>query len=424
MEENAKAANDLTPTQSADRLAIIDIIRGFALLGILTVNMSLFYSPAIYMDILGLEQGQSLIDRLAVYGMDIFIQGKFYPMFSFLFGFGFIIFIERAEQKGYKAGFLYFRRLLVLLIIGVAHAFLLWFGDILITYALLAMFLLLFRKRQPKTILIWAVSLVLITLLMAGFFIGISLHVQNVNPEAMKAGYMEYLRYAEVQLEQSYQAYGEGSFADIYAQRKEDLSFLYSQSFILFPFILAMFLFGLFAAKIRIFQQVQEHSRFIRKVWIGSLLVSIPMVLLELYSSANVSEMESTMFDFYYLLGHLLSGASMCFFYISSLTLITNKNGLVQQLAPIGKVGRMALSNYLLQTILCTTFFYSYGFGLYGKVSPASGVIITLVIYGMQIVLSHYWLTRYSFGPAEWIWRNFTYGKIQPIQLSRDVTRP
>jgi uncharacterized protein len=112
-----------------------------------------------------------------------------------------------------------------------------------------------------------------------------------------------------------------------------------------------------------------------------------------------------------YFIAICLGGPTFCFFYITSLLLLTQKEIWIQRLSPIGAVGRMALSNYLFQSIVCTTIFYSYGLGLYGQVSPALGLLLTLVIYIVQVIISNAWLKSYSFGPVEWVWRRLTYGK-------------
>ncbi len=119
-------------------------------------------------------------------------------------------------------------------------------------------------------------------------------------------------------------------------------------------------------------------------------------------------------------LGNLLwaiGGPALCFFYASAIVLLAQREAWKRRLAPLAAVGRMALSNYLMQTLTCTTIFYHYGLGFYGKVGPAAGVGLTLLIYGLQIPLSVWWLKHFRFGPVEWLWRTLTYGKLQPVRL-------
>ena len=143
----------LSPTALQERIALLDVLRGFAIFGILLVNMATFNSPWIYLMNTEVEWWTSGIDRLAEWAIQFVAQGKFYSLFSFLFGWGFSNQMSRAGARGAKFVPIYRRRLFALLMIGWAHAFLLWYGDILNTYAILGFLLFFFRKRQPKTVL-------------------------------------------------------------------------------------------------------------------------------------------------------------------------------------------------------------------------------------------------------------------------------
>lgn len=103
--------------------------------------------------------------------------------------------------------------------------------------------------------------------------------------------------------------------------------------------------------------------------------------------------------------------------YASGLVLLAQDPRWHARLLPLAAVGRTALSNYLLQTLICTTIFYGYGLGLYGQIGPAVGIALTLVIFGLQVPLSNWWVKRFRFGPFEWLWRSLTYGKLQPLRL-------
>jgi uncharacterized protein len=400
------------PTQPNERIKIVDIIRGFALLGILSVNMALFSSPIMYIQAAGIELWDHTWDKWTQVAISFLAEGKFYPMFSFLFGLGFMIFIQRAEQKGLKPVKLYLRRVMILLGIGLVHAFFIWAGDILIVYALLAFVLVLFRYRQPKTLLWWAFILLFIPILMMSLLFGLVILGSLVQSEAELASqHQQYLTSLQEMIEQSLSAYGTGSFADVFSQRVTDLSFIYQSVFISLPTILAMFLFGVYAVKINVFREVRKHISLVKKVWLWSLLIGIPLAFLQVTSSPAIDTVHPSFYDMTYFIAIFLGGPTFCFFYITSLLLLTQKEIWIQRLSPIGAVGRMALSNYLFQSIVCTTIFYSYGLGLYGQVSPALGLLLTLVIYIVQVIISNAWLKSYSFGPVEWVWRRLTYGK-------------
>ena len=120
------------------------------------------------------------------------------------------------------------------------------------------------------------------------------------------------------------------------------------------------------------------------------------------------------------LLGDMLwrvGAPALSFFYASAILLLFQRTAWQRHLAPLAAVGRTALSNYLLQSVICTTIFYSYGFGLYGRIGQPAGVALTFLIFALQIPVSVWWLRHFRFGPVEWLWRTLTYGKLQPMRL-------
>jgi len=114
-----------------------------------------------------------------------------------------------------------------------------------------------------------------------------------------------------------------------------------------------------------------------------------------------------------------LGDAGLCLFFITSIVLLYHQGKWLHLFKPLASTGRMALSHYLFQSIVCTTIFYSYGLGLYGKVGIVSGIILAIAIFAVQIVISKYWLEHFQFGPVEWIWRCFTYGKLFRMKSDR-----
>lgn len=396
------------PISSRERIVTIDIIRGFALLGIFLVNMPSFHSPVFmetFPDYTGVDFGLDLLFQM-------FVQTKFYTMFSFLFGLGFYIFMSRAEQKELRINILFTRRLFVLLLFGVLHLIFLWFGDILHTYALTGFLLLLFYKRKPKTLLIWAFSLIVV------FHALIS--VQFLIPAAeMEAIYTELDKEEGEKLEEYVKMYEHAPYGEwvSYRLQTEMGRLLSGLPFAMFT-VLAMFLFGLYAGKIGFFSDVTKHLIKIKKIWWISLLVSIPLVsLLALYKVdvINVGVYQQNAIALF----TSLSGFSLCFFYISSLTLLLRREFWQKLLRPLGFTGQMALTNYLLQTILSVGIFL--GLNYYGKVSLAGGTLICLAIYAGQTLLSYFWLKKYRFGPFEWLWRTLTYGYVQPMKKEETV---
>ena len=409
-EQNLENALITAPVQAQERIVVLDIIRGVALLGILLVHMPLWFgTPYLYLSLFDqTTEWVNIWDRVAYIFVDTFVQGKFFPIFSFLFGLGFFIFFERAKERSTKPKRLFCKRLFILLIIGLIHAFFIWFGDVLVSYALLGFLLPLFFNRKPKTILIWAIALfapiAFLTVLGAAFTILLNGANAEVTTTQMPAIFMG----LKDNIESSFQAYGHGTFGEIMAQRASDTllgyAFLFAIIFVIFP----IFLLGLYAGKKGIFQNLEANLPFIRKTWIWSCVIGLSMSVVTLILR---NQTETNLISFINIVTGFFRDAGLIVFYFTSITLLFQKTKWVSKLKPFGYVGRMALSNYLLQSIIGTMIFYSYGLGLYGQIAPALGFVLAILIFIIQIIISKWWLSRYQFGPMEWVWRSLTYGK-------------
>jgi uncharacterized protein len=177
--------------------------------------------------------------------------------------------------------------------------------------------------------------------------------------------------------------------------------------------VLAMFLFGLAAGKAGVFQETTKHLSFLKKIRLITFLISIPLVLVLALFKLDILDAGVKQI-FVVQLFKSFTGISLCFFYISALTLLLRKEKWQKILRPLGYAGQMALTNYLSQTIISIIIFV--GFGFYGQVSLAAGTLLCLLIFAAQIAFSTIWLRLYKFGPFEWLWRSFTYGKLQPMK--------
>jgi uncharacterized protein len=410
----------LGPTELNERINELDVLRGFALLGILIANMAFFSSPILYLSITGIEWWTSPWDQLVESFIQFVVAGKFYTLFSFLFGLGMILFMERADIKGHCSLRLYIRRLIVLLLFGIVHAFFIWSGDILLTYAALGFLLALFRNRKPKTILIWSMVSFLIPIILLFIVVGLA-GLSAALPEGKEMWIQDsqdFMDSAAVQVESSMQAYGLGSYADMMKQRRNELSLMYSNGLFTLPHVFAMFLLGVYTTKRKIIHDIPSHMPMIRRVWIWSLGLGVLSSIFVYMSEKKIDNVFPTIYDLMHLSFTFLSSSALCLFYVTSLILLLRNDRLKTILSPMASMGRMAISNYLLQSIICTMLFYSYGLGLYGKVGPALTLLMALVIYSCQMVVSRYWLNRYQIGPVEWLWRSLTYGNRQPMKKS------
>ncbi|MGP4082976.1 DUF418 domain-containing protein [Pseudalkalibacillus sp. R45] len=396
-----------TPISTHQRIATIDIIRGFALLGIFLVNMPALSAPALMYDLYSVQPTYQGINRWVRLLFDLFIQAKFYPMFSFLFGFGFYIFLSRAELKTDKPRKLFIRRLVILLAFGLLHLIFVWYGDILHTYALIGFLLVFFYNRKPKTILIWAISLLV-------FFYTIVALPLLAPPSFHESSNYVSETVGSKKVEEAVSMYQDSGYFELTAYRFKNEVLPVLEFFVFnIPQILALFLLGLYVGKRGIIAEPASHRGVIRKIWLTSGVIALPMVVW-----LTAIEMDWLDYGVYkegltYLL-ITLSGVFLASFYIFSLVLFLQKTRMNRILQAFEAAGRMALTNYLVQSILTIIILVSSG--LYYEISLTFGLMMVLILFSMQLMASHYWLKYFHFGPFEWAWRSLTYRQLQPMK--------
>jgi len=397
---------DVRPVLRQERIEAIDILRGVAILGILIVNMGLFSQPE------GLPAGAT--DRLIYF----FAQEKFKALFSFLFGLGLAVQMMRAEERGAHFLPFYARRLCVLFLIGVAHFLFVWDGDILHDYALLGFVLLLFRRSSPRTLLVGAGVLLAIPMLLFGLTTYSSI-TGRVKPQVKQWITYETGAEADGTVDDFSDTYSRGSFAELVALRASELPRDLSPDTD-DAYVLAIFLLGLYAGRRRILHDIPAHLSVLRRVQRWGLIIGVAgnaaFAVGGSFDPSPTSVMQN--------MGRLclvVAAPAMMLFYASTIILLTQREIWRRRLAPLAAVGRTALSNYLLQSLICTTIFYGYGLALFGKVSPSLGLLLTMTIFLIQIPLSVWWLGRFQFGPVEWLWRSLTYWQRQPMRVRARV---
>ena len=407
------------PVQNLERIQVVDIVRGFALFGILMVNIQM--------------TGQSSAEiwnphgsnTVAFFIMTAFFSSKFYPMYSFLFGLGMSLQMLRAENKQVPFAGRYLRRLFWLFVIGSLHALLVWEGDILTAYAIVGLVLVLCRKLKPRLLVGIALGLILLQVLALGpaqqwYF----LHSNVASSYGM----------GEYRLEYTFEM---GTYSQLVAYRFESwLPVGWIQSMIaehdfgmgavVFGlFLLQManiagfFLIGLAAGKSGVFQDVEAHLRFWRRLfWITFPLGLAISVGGTVWIHALFAQMgERGMRDWENSLLYAIYGLMpvLTFGYVSGLVLLSRKWKFLRLWAP---AGQMALTNYLVQNIFSTWLFFGYGFGLYSDLPGMWVIVIAVGLYALQLAGSHFWLKKFRFGPAEWVWRSLTYWRRQPMRQS------
>lgn len=418
LEQTEERTAQAGPVTTAERIQILDILRGFALFGILLVNMAYFANPVQY--ILGQYTPATSLDAAAEWLIRFVGEGKFYSLFSLLFGLGFTLMMTRSQERGVRFVSLHLRRLLILLFFGLVHGLLIWVGDILVYYALLGVVLILFRNTGPKWLLRWVFIFLLLPFL---FTLLGTLSTEMVRMTSEGAAILDEMQVEQASLfqadiDRAYAVYATGNFIEITAQRWQDLQFMWLVSLFLAPSIMAMFLLGAYFGRRAVFRQVEEHLPLFRHLLLwGGIIGVIGNALFASFITAG-HRMVPNWNILIATTGQIIGAPALMLFYVAALTLLARTATWGPRLALLAPVGRMALTNYLLQSIICTLIFYGYGLGLFGQIGAAAGILLTLVIYAAQIPFSHWWLSRFRFGPAEWLWRTLTYGKLQPLRLA------
>jgi uncharacterized protein len=401
------------PVRGQERIEAIDILRGVAILGILIVNMGLFSLPE---GLPALQLWPNAVDGAAQRLIFFLAQEKFKALFSFLFGLGLAVQMLRADARGARFVPLYARRLCVLFLLGVAHFLFLWDGDILHNYAEDGFVLLLFRRRSPKILLVGAGVLLAIPL----FFYGLTTYysiTHRVSPPLMHWISYETEPDDQKTIDEQRRIYSRGTYGEMIALRAREFSGDVTPD-IDDAYVLALFLLGLYAGRRRIFHDFPAHLPFIRRVqrW-GLMIGGIGNAAFAVGGSFDPSPTSVTQ-----NVGRLclvVAAPAMSFFYAATILRLTQAETWRRRLAPLAAVGRLALSNYVLQSLICTTIFYSYGLALFGQVRPSMGLLLTITIFLIQIPLSVWWLRRFQFGPIEWLWRSLTYWQLQPMRVGR-----
>ncbi len=395
----------LRPVAPPERVAVLDVLRGLALFGVLIVNIEGGFSTGWFRP----DPGTTLVDVAANWFVRIFVTAKAMTLLTFLFGLGFAVQLARAEERGEDVRRTYVRRLLVLLGIGLFHLTL-WWGDVTSHYAVIGFALLAFRHARPRTLLLWAAVLVLVPQLVMAWP-GVTAAVrtalgQPASEDAIREAVVAALR-------------GGDYCAAVSAHFQMLASYLALIAGWYPAWVLGRFLLGYYAGARRLFDgDGAAHLPLFRRLvaWSAALAVA---------SSAVVFALRSGLMARYELrpAGVLASAAvtelsvlSMTATYAALVVLGMQRPAWRRALMIVAPIGRMPLTVYLSQTVIAMAVFYGWGLGLSGRVGAAAALGISTAIFALQVAACHLWLRRYRFGPVEWLWRTLAYGKRPPMR--------
>ncbi len=382
------------PTNINERISSIDILRGFALLGIILVNALGF--NASFFDFGGFYN--SLPDEFQKHFYTIYISltaDKFIFLFGFLFGYGtYLQFNKFNELKGNFTKF-FSRRMFVLFLFGVAHILFLWAGDILLCYSIAGFVLLLFHKLPSKWILLFAILFY--------FFIAVCLilSVWIHLPDPMTSTYTEGLAQAKI-------VYANGNYFDCLKLRlQEYFAFRNINTFYYLPKIIGIAIFGFLASKYNLHQKVAEKKLRWSLILIGTITIGT----IAYFGYEKIVDFKSPFANAEYMFGYEFMNIFIASSYLLFIMLLASTDVIAKFLKPIGLMGRMSLTNYIMQSIILSLIFYGWGFGLFGQTKVTNVVMIALCVYSFQVILNSIWFTFYKQGPLEKLWRTLSYKK-------------
>ncbi len=400
------------PVRAGERIAALDVLRGFAVLGILAMNVQSYSMiEAAYLN----PAANDWIDGAGYWAWlvaHLFFDMKFISIFSALFGAGMALMAERAAARGASATGIHYRRQFWLLVIGLAHAHLIWYGDILVPYALCGFLLYSLRNLSPKKLLIGGFAM---TVVPAGFFLLTGMSIPSMPAEA-QAQFAGDWAPAAAAMEAEIATYRGGwltqlphrSATALYAETLLFLVLFFWRSGGLMLVGMGLYKLGVFSAR--------RSPMFYRRLLAGGFGAGLPLVILGVvFNTRHGFAFEHSMFQG--MVFNVVGATIVSFGYVAFVMLAVLHGWLPGLQRRLQAAGRMALSNYISQSVICTLIFYGHGLGQFEQVSRLGQFGIVVAIWALQLAWSPWWLSRFRFGPLEWLWRSLTYLKFQPMAV-------
>lgn len=400
------------PVTAKERIISLDLLRGVALLGILPMNIQAFsmiaaayMNPTAYGDFHG-------ANYWVWYFCHLLADEKFMTIFSMLFGAGIFLMTSHVEAAGRKPAPLHYRRMGWLILFGLMHSYLLWYGDILVCYGLCGMLAYCYRKMSPRKLIVHGLVFIAVASILFVWMSWALPKMPVAKTEFMRQGIWEPTPAMKAH---ELAAYRSGWLGEM-GQRVNDSLTDEVSGFIYLAFWrvegcmligMALFKLGVFSAK----GAAKLYWTFIA----AAVFVGFPVIMYGVHHDIAAGwEFRQAFFignQYNYWASMLVSlgwiGVTMLVYQAPTLRLFTK---------PVAAVGRMAFSNYIFDTVVCTTIFYGFGFGMFGKVSRVTQIEIVVAIWIAQLILSSIWMRYFQFGPLEWLWRSLTYWKRQPFR--------
>ncbi|PKP99570.1 MAG: hypothetical protein CVT74_07625 [Alphaproteobacteria bacterium HGW-Alphaproteobacteria-13] len=400
-----------------ERLLTLDALRGFAVMGILAMNIVAFAMPEMATVSPRAYGGETAADIAAWALGFVLFDGKMRGLFSILFGASMILIADRAEAAGQDAGAVHYRRMMWLGLFGLCHYFLIWWGDILFLYAVVGCIAFTFREWEPRRLIRWAAVLFAIGVLLHSLFFGTQLVAAYAGPESPMAAAGEAIRaqYAAIDEEVTRElALYRGPWLPILAERLDRASGPFAMLLMSLLETLPLMMIGMALLRNGFLGGAWDSARYRRAAlcWLAPGLLLTLLVAWVQWRSG---------FDHIVAVNAFLAWAGpgrlmMTIAYAALLLLLIRRMSARPWLARVAAAGRVAFSNYIGASIVMTTIFYGYGLGLFGAVGRWPLYLFCLGAWVAMLLWSQPWLERYRYGPLEWLWRSLARGRLQPMR--------
>jgi uncharacterized protein len=400
----------VVPLQKLARIEVLDVLRGFALLGIFLMNIEYFNRSLLDFGA-GIPAGTVGYDYVVARLTEVFVTGKFWILFSMLFGMGFVVMQTQAAADGRSFETVYLRRTIALMIFGLLHVTLLWSGDILHSYALVAFVMMWLPLASVRASALIGTMLYLAPALLV-LFSGMMMSLLPEQELEKMAGESADLAAAAIQ---SAHVYASGSYSEVINQRWRDFAHLLSYEPFVFISAFGIFLIGAAIMRSGRLLNLKANRRFFLKTMICcALLASVPIGIASLFHGSSAMEPEGMIEQALMMLGNL----PLSLFYLGSIAFAMSYVPARKILLLLAPAGKMALTNYLLQSLIASTVFFGYGLAYWAKWGRADLALFVISVFVVQVVFSHIWLGYFRYGPMEWLWRALTYWKLPSMRVS------
>jgi uncharacterized protein len=405
------------------RILTLDVVRGVAVMGILAMNIVAFAMPfQAYMNpaAYGTLGGADFVSWVLSF---IFVDGKMRGLFSFLFGASMLLVIERAEANDASPAAVHYRRMAWLLVFGLIHFYFIWFGDILVGYALIGMLAYLWRYSAPGGLIAWGVGLLVFQLLILGataaatMFLGQAASAPGADAATVRSWEEMQQSFGVLKGAKLHETLSlfRGGYGDLLRHRlTEQTSKPFAGLFMFGWETLAYMLFGMAALKNGFLAGAMSDKAYRRIMMIGfGIGVPVYAALAYLYASSGFT----LPMTFALVMAATVPFRPLMILATAALIiLLTRRGGALT--ARIAAAGRAAFTNYLGTSILLTTFFYGYGFGYFGTLGRAELWLVVIALWALMLLWSKPWLDRFHYGPFEWLWRSLARWEVQPLRRS------